>query len=51
MFFSILQIDEIECYTGIDDMPPFVFDIYDKDSITDDFLGRAVINVNKASFT
>lgn len=30
MFFSILQIDEIESYTGeVDDMPPFVFDIYD----------------------
>ena len=30
MFFSMIQIDEIECYSGgVEDMPPFVFDIYD----------------------
>jgi hypothetical protein len=44
IFFETLQIEEIECYTGLDDMPPFVLDVYDKDNIVkDDFMGRAVI--------
>jgi len=52
IFFETLKIDEIECYTGIDDLPPFVLDIYDKDNIVkDDFLGRAVINVKDSAFT
>ncbi len=52
IFFETLKIDEIECYTGIDDLPPFVLDIYDKDNIVkDDFLGRAVINVKDSAVT
>jgi hypothetical protein len=52
IFFETIKIDEIECYTGIDDLPPFVLDIYDKDNIVkDDFLGRAVINVKDSAFT
>ncbi len=52
IFFETLQIEEIECYTGIDDLPPFILDIYDKDNIVkDDFLGRAVIYVKDSSYT
>jgi hypothetical protein len=47
-----LQVEEIECYTGIDDMPPFVLDVWDKDNIVkDDLLGRAVIQVKNCSFS
>ncbi len=50
IFFETLQIGEIECYVGLDDMPPFILDIYDKDSILkDDYLGRAVIPVNECA--
>jgi len=38
----------------IDDMPPFVFDIYDKDYGPldgDDFICRALINVNEANYS
>ena len=47
-----MEIKEIECYSGIDDLPPFVLDIFDKDKLSsDDFLGRAVINVKNSAYS
>jgi hypothetical protein len=52
IFFETLQIEEIECYTGIDDMPPFILDVFDKDNIVkDDFIGRAVIQIKDCAYS
>jgi hypothetical protein len=43
MFFQHLDIKIIEA-ESLETLPPFVFDIYDKDSIsTDDFIGRCIV--------
>ena len=39
----------METYGGDTDLPPFVLDIFDKDQITDDYIGRAVIYIDEAS--
>ena len=35
----------------IEDMPPFIFDVYDKDTIEDDFICRCKIPVMSASYS
>jgi len=35
----------------IEDMPPFILDIYDKDLISDDFIARSVIKIKDATFS
>jgi len=35
----------------IEDMPPFIIDIYDKDLISDDFIARSVIKVKDPNFS
>ena len=49
IFYEYLHVPVVETYGGETDLPPFIFDIYDKDAITDDYIGRSVIYVDEAA--
>lgn len=52
MFYETLEL--MYESNSIEDMPPFVFDIYDKDFNPldpDDFIGRALIPITEASYS
>ena len=49
LFYETLELT-IEA-DKIEEMPPFILDVYDKDLISDDFIARSVIKVKDASFS
>ena len=48
IYNEYLKVPVVETY-GEKDLPPFVLDIFDKDNITDDYIGRSVIYVDEAA--
>lgn len=49
MFFETIEL-LIET-NEVKDMPPFVFDIYDHDTLGDDFICRSLIPLSEAAFS
>ncbi len=47
IFFETIEIPIIECYTGISDLPPFVLDVYDHDALSNDFIGRSIVQIKQ----
>jgi hypothetical protein len=50
IFFESVEIPVIDA-ASLDELPPFVLDLYDKDSLGDDFIGRSIITRADASLT
>ena len=49
IFNEYLKVPAVETYGGETDLPPFVLDIFDKDAITDDYIGRALDYIDEAA--
>lgn len=51
MFFSTIQV--FTEFDTFDTAPPIVLNVWDRDGVleTDDFLGRAIIFINEASYS
>jgi hypothetical protein len=49
IFYQTIELS-YEAISNID-VPPFIFDIYDEDKLGDDFICRALINIQDAAFS
>ncbi len=52
MFYETLEF-YVECFS-LEDMPPFILDVYDKDFVPldpDDYIGRTVIPISEAAYS
>ncbi len=49
LFYETLEL--LTETTTIDELPPFIFDIYDKDTLGSDFICRSVIPISEATYS
>jgi hypothetical protein len=48
LFYECLEL-EVEA-TKLEEMPPFILDIYDHDTLKNDFICRTIITIDEAVF-
>lgn len=49
LFYETLELN-METPTDIDQMAPFIFDVYDEDALGNDFICRAVVPIKEANY-
>lgn len=50
MFYETLEIN-VETQPNIEDMPPFIFDIFDQDTMYSDFIARCTVQVKDSHYS
>lgn len=49
LFYETMELT-IEC-SKVDEMPPFILDVFDKDTLSSDFICRSVITIKDAAYS